>query len=162
MQQMQRAWNYEDPENYLIDSFMSAIADGHIKQHQTTTTTTTIKPTTTSTSKYDNVKFTKHEQKSKPDLSAHLHNKLPHFLQPVRVLIDAGNGGELVTNLVLKPVAKSIAGSSGSAIANPQARAILKRGHRFEILFEPEAVAIAGPGGVAHAQSDLEIMYEDY
>ncbi|XP_065172288.1 uncharacterized protein [Atheta coriaria] len=51
MQQMQRAWNYEDPENYLIDSFMSAVADGHIKQHQTTTTTTTIKPTTTTTSK---------------------------------------------------------------------------------------------------------------
>ncbi|RZC37932.1 uncharacterized protein BDFB_001422 [Asbolus verrucosus] len=66
-----------------------------------------------------------------------------------------------VTTLILKPVAKAVAGIDGRAISSPLSRAILRQGTNVDILFEPEAVAIAGPGGVAHAQSDLEISYED-
>lgn len=63
--------------------------------------------------------------------------------------------------LILKPAAKAIAGQDGKAIANPLARAVLRQGTNVDILFEPDAVAIAGPGGTAHAESDLEIHYED-
>ncbi|KAK9709392.1 protein of unknown function (DUF4774) [Popillia japonica] len=64
--------------------------------------------------------------------------------------------------LILKPAAKAVAGQEGKAIANPLARAVLRQGTNVDILFEPDAVAIAGPGGTAHAESDLEIHYEDY
>lgn len=64
--------------------------------------------------------------------------------------------------LVLKPVARAIAGQDGRAIATPVSRAVLQGGTNADILFEPEAVAVAGPGGIAHAESDLEISYEDY
>lgn len=63
--------------------------------------------------------------------------------------------------LILKPAAKAIAGQDGKAIANPLARAVLRQGTNVDVLFEPDAVAIAGPGGTAHAESDLEIHYED-
>lgn len=66
-----------------------------------------------------------------------------------------------VTTLILKPVARSIAGVDGKAISTPLSKAILRQGTNVDILFEPEAVAIAGPGGIAHAESDLEITYED-
>lgn len=72
------------------------------------------------------------------------------------------NSKEEVTTLILKPVAKSVAGIDGQAISNPLSRAILRQGMNVDILFEPEAVAVAGPGGVAHAQSDLEITYENF
>lgn len=68
---------------------------------------------------------------------------------------------EDITTLILKPVARSIAGVDGKAIATPLSKAILRQGTNVDILFEPEAVAIAGPGGIAHAESDLEITYED-
>lgn len=63
---------------------------------------------------------------------------------------------------MLKPVARAIAGQDGRAIATPVSRAVLQEGTNADILFEPEAVAVAGPGGIAHAESDLEISYEDY
>lgn len=63
--------------------------------------------------------------------------------------------------LVLKPVARAIAGQDGRAIATPVSRAVLQEGTNADILFEPEAVAVAGPGGIAHAESDLEISYEN-
>ena len=63
--------------------------------------------------------------------------------------------------LILKPVARAVAGQRGRAIATPLSRAILRQNVNVDVLFEPEAVAIAGPGGIAHAESDLEIMYED-
>lgn len=67
-----------------------------------------------------------------------------------------------VTSLILKPVAKAVAGVDGKAISMPISKAVLRRGTNVDILFEPEAVAIVGPGGIAHAQSSLEITYEDY
>lgn len=66
-----------------------------------------------------------------------------------------------ITTLILKPVARSVAGVSGKAISTPLSKAILREGTNVDVLFEPEAVAIAGPGGVAHAESNLEISYED-
>lgn len=65
-----------------------------------------------------------------------------------------------VTTLILKPQATAVAGVEGKAISNPLSRAVLKKGSNADILFEPQAVAIAGPGGIAHAQSDLEISYD--
>ncbi|CAG9859641.1 unnamed protein product, partial [Phyllotreta striolata] len=66
-----------------------------------------------------------------------------------------------VTTLILKPVARSVAGVEGRAMATPVSKAILRKGMSVDILFEPDAIAIAGPGGIAHAESDLEISYED-
>lgn len=88
-------------------------------------------------------------------------NTLPenHVL---RISPDENSSNGDVTTLILKPVARAIAGSGGRAIANPLSRAVLRKGVNVDILFEPESVAIAGPGGVAHAQSDLEISYEDF
>ncbi|KAJ8956863.1 hypothetical protein NQ318_014278 [Aromia moschata] len=74
---------------------------------------------------------------------------------------DGSNSNNDVTTLILKPVAKSVAGTDGKAISTPLSRAILRQGTNVDILFEPEAIAIAGPGGIAHAESDLEISYED-
>lgn len=67
---------------------------------------------------------------------------------------------ETVT-LILKPMARAVAGLEGKAMAMPMARAIVERGTNTDILFEPDAVAIVGPGGIAHAQSELQIGYID-
>lgn len=74
-----------------------------------------------------------------------------------------GDGGDNsdTTTLILKPVARAIAGQDGKAFSTPVSRALLRRGTNVDVLYEPESVAIAGPGGVAHAQSDLEIYYEE-
>lgn len=95
-------------------------------------------------------------------LFTYLHQK--NTLSPKNT-ISIHNGqsqdsSETVT-LILKPVARAIAGDNGKAIATPLSRAVLRYGTNVDILFEPEAVAIAGPGGIAHAESDLEISYED-
>ena len=74
---------------------------------------------------------------------------------------DNPSTNEKITTLILKPVAKAVAGIEGKAISTPLSRAILRQGTNVDILFEPEAVAVVGPGGIAHAQSDLEISYED-
>lgn len=63
------------------------------------------------------------------------------------------------TSLLLKPVAKAVAGPKGVAVASPVAQAILRRGQDVSIDFDPEAVAIAGPGGTADAQPKLVISY---
>ncbi|XP_056635979.1 uncharacterized protein LOC130444726 [Diorhabda sublineata] len=77
-------------------------------------------------------------------------------------LRDIDKMNDDVTTLILKPVARSVAGVGGRAMATPVSKAILRKGLNVDILFEPDAIAIAGPGGVAHAQSDLEInMYEN-
>ncbi|KAF2884195.1 hypothetical protein ILUMI_21977 [Ignelater luminosus] len=73
---------------------------------------------------------------------------------------DEKNGGEIAT-LILKPVAKAVAGDDGKAMAMTLSRAILKQGTNVDVFYEPEAVAIAGPGGIAHAQTDLEVFYQD-
>jgi hypothetical protein len=66
---------------------------------------------------------------------------------------------EKPTTLVLKPAAKAVAGAEGIAIAAPLSRAVVRKGQEVNIHFNPDAVAVAGPGGVAHAHSDLIISY---
>lgn len=61
--------------------------------------------------------------------------------------------------LILKPMARAIAGLEGRAMATPLSRAVVEKGTNADILFEPDAVAIVGPGGIAHAQSELEVGY---
>lgn len=63
------------------------------------------------------------------------------------------------TSLILKPVAKAVAGPRGVAVASPVAKAVLRRGQPVLVEFDPDAVAIAGPGGEAHAQPKLVISY---
>lgn len=80
-----------------------------------------------------------------------------------RIISFRNDGDERdVATLILQPVARAIAADDGKAVATPLSRAVLRQGTNVDILFEPEAVAIAGPGGIAHAQSELEISYEDY
>lgn len=68
---------------------------------------------------------------------------------------------EELSTLILKPVARAIAGPNGKAMATPHSKAVVRKGTNVVVFFEPEAIAIAGPGGIAHAESDLEISYED-
>lgn len=63
------------------------------------------------------------------------------------------------TTLVLKPVAKAVAGPKGIAIAAPLSRAVVRKRQKVNIHFDPEAVAVVGPGGVADAHSELLISY---
>ncbi|CAH1369222.1 unnamed protein product, partial [Tenebrio molitor] len=48
---------------------------------------------------------------------------------------------EKITTLILKPVAKAVAGVDGQAVSTPLSRAVLRQGTNVDILFEPEAVA---------------------
>uniref|UniRef100_A0A1I8Q257 DUF4774 domain-containing protein n=1 Tax=Stomoxys calcitrans TaxID=35570 RepID=A0A1I8Q257_STOCA len=59
--------------------------------------------------------------------------------------------------LILEPHSKAIVGNGGTAISTPISRAFLKRGVTTNVYFNPESVAIAGVGGKAHAQADLEL-----
>jgi hypothetical protein len=63
------------------------------------------------------------------------------------------------TTLVLKPAAKAVAGANGIAIAAPLSRAVVRKGQEVKIHFDPDAVAVVGPGGFAHAHSDLLLSY---
>jgi hypothetical protein len=65
------------------------------------------------------------------------------------------------TTLVLKPVAKVVAGPKGIAIAAPITRAVVRKGQDVNIHFDPEAVAVVGPGGVADAHSELFLSYDE-
>lgn len=115
-------------------------------------------------------RITKPRQRASDFLPSHKANPLLAFLKAGNTLNGQvfsfrPNGGKQqekdTVTLVLKPVARAIAGQDGKAIATPVSRAVLQEGVNADILFEPEAVAVAGPGGIAHAESDLEISYED-
>jgi hypothetical protein len=74
---------------------------------------------------------------------------------------DEGNANipKKPTMLVLKPAAKAVAGAKGIAVAAPLSRAVVRKGQEVNIHFDPDAVAVVGPGGVADAHSDLIISY---
>lgn len=59
----------------------------------------------------------------------------------------------------LSPMAHAITGTNGIAIANPISEVIVGKNKHVSIAYNPEATAIAGPGGIAHAESDLN-LYE--
>ncbi|XP_021182025.3 uncharacterized protein LOC110370514 [Helicoverpa armigera] len=54
--------------------------------------------------------------------------------------------------LFIKPVAHAL-NSKGTALANPISQVVIARNQSGTILHAPLATAVAGPGGVAHAQS---------
>ncbi|XP_048485008.1 uncharacterized protein LOC105382154 [Plutella xylostella] len=56
-------------------------------------------------------------------------------------------------SIVVGPVAHAVSGDA--AIATPVSRVWARRGAAGTVLHAPRASAIAGPGGIAHAQSDL-------
>lgn len=60
--------------------------------------------------------------------------------------------------LFIKPIAHAL-NSQGTALANPISQVVIARNQSGTILHAPLATAVAGPGGVAHAQSDL-YLYE--
>lgn len=63
------------------------------------------------------------------------------------------------TTLVFQPKSKAEAGRNGVALSTPISHAVLFPGQKANIHFEPESVASAGPGGFAHAHSDLFVTY---
>lgn len=63
------------------------------------------------------------------------------------------------TSLILEPSARSIVGNNGVAVSAPLSRAFLRSGHPTRVLFKPDSVAIAGPGGKAHAHADLILSF---
>jgi hypothetical protein len=65
------------------------------------------------------------------------------------------SGDDDEATLILEPSAKAIAGNDGTAISAPLSHAILRKGTSVKVLFRPQSVALAGSGGVAHAQADL-------
>lgn len=58
--------------------------------------------------------------------------------------------------IYVKPSAQALSGK-GVAIANPVSKVVLARGKTATIIHTPMASAIVGPGGIAHAQSDLYV-----
>lgn len=60
--------------------------------------------------------------------------------------------------LFIRPIAHALS-SRGAALANPISQVVIARDQSGTIFHAPIATAVAGPGGVAHAQSDL-YLYE--
>ncbi|XP_065360343.1 uncharacterized protein LOC135954194 [Calliphora vicina] len=79
---------------------------------------------------------------------------LPYFSQDQQ---QQQQSGKKTASLILEPHSKAIVGNGGTAISTPFSRAYLKRGVTTNVYFNPESVAIAGVGGKAHAQADLEL-----
>lgn len=81
---------------------------------------------------------------------------LPYFSEGQQQLRSQRKGVKTAA-LILEPHSKAIVGNGGTAISSPISRAFLKRGVATNVYFNPESVAIAGVGGKAHAQADLEL-----
>ncbi|CAG9560153.1 unnamed protein product [Danaus chrysippus] len=62
--------------------------------------------------------------------------------------------------LQISPRAFAISGNKGVAISNPISSVIVRPGEVGSIVHKPQAVAIVGPGGIAHAESELNV-YDD-
>ena len=82
---------------------------------------------------------------------------IPNFnfdgYSPHTTFVQEGKNAE--TTLILEPQATATSGNGGKSIAGPISRAILRKGASVKVLFRPQAVAITGANGVAHAHSDL-------
>ncbi|CAK1552486.1 unnamed protein product [Leptosia nina] len=62
--------------------------------------------------------------------------------------------------LYVDPQARAVSGNEGSAIANPISYVFIRGGEKGSVVHKPLATAVAGPGGIAHALSELYV-YED-
>ncbi|XP_039294157.1 uncharacterized protein LOC111053652 [Nilaparvata lugens] len=67
--------------------------------------------------------------------------------------------GKKPSELILSPVARAVAGPRGVAIAAPVAKAYVRGGEEVMLQFDPDSVAIAGPGGRAHSHPRLIVTY---
>lgn len=76
---------------------------------------------------------------------------------PMSYFSHAGRTNEKTAALILEPHSKAVVGNGGTAISMPLSKAFLKRGVTTNVYFNPDSVAIAGVGGKAHAQADLEL-----
>lgn len=66
--------------------------------------------------------------------------------------------GKLDTlHVIVGPSAYAVASNNGVAIANPISKVVVNAGRLATVQHKPQAVAVVGPGGIAHAQSDLYI-----
>lgn len=57
----------------------------------------------------------------------------------------------------VKPRAFSMSGKNGIAISNPITDVIVQKGEPVSIINSPQSAAIAGPGGFAYAESELNV-----
>uniref|UniRef100_A0A1A9VJ80 DUF4774 domain-containing protein n=1 Tax=Glossina austeni TaxID=7395 RepID=A0A1A9VJ80_GLOAU len=76
---------------------------------------------------------------------------------PMSYFSHADKANEKTAALILEPHSKAVVGNGGTAISMPLSKAFLKRGVTTNVYFNPDSVAIAGVGGKAHAQADLEL-----
>ncbi|KAI9588453.1 hypothetical protein GQX74_004298 [Glossina fuscipes] len=76
---------------------------------------------------------------------------------PMSYFAHVGKTNEKAAALILEPHSKAVVGNGGTAISMPLSKAFLKRGVTTNVYFNPDSVAIAGVGGKAHAQADLEL-----
>lgn len=81
-----------------------------------------------------------------PDFNFDGHSPHTTFIQ---------DGKTQQTTLILEPQATATSGNGGKSIAGPISRAVLQKGASVKVLFRPQAVAITGAYGVAHAHADL-------
>ena len=65
------------------------------------------------------------------------------------------------TKVILKPLARSIAGRKGMAISSPISTVFVKRGDYVEIEYLPEAIADVGEDGTAISRPELFIHFID-
>lgn len=63
--------------------------------------------------------------------------------------------------ILVQPSARAVGGEGSTAIANPVSRVLVRKNVPTTILYRPQAVAISGPGGRSHAQSELIVDYID-
>lgn len=63
--------------------------------------------------------------------------------------------------LHISPKALAVSGDNGVAISNPISRVVIRRGEVASIIHSPRATAVAGAGGVAHAESELDVYEYD-
>lgn len=69
--------------------------------------------------------------------------------------------GQILTKIILKPLANAIAGKQGIAISAPISTAYVRRGDYVQIEYLPEAKADVGEGGIAISRPELVIHFVD-
>lgn len=89
-------------------------------------------------------------------------NQQPSVVVEANGDVDANavlaNGENVV---ILQPSARAVVGEGGTSIANPISRVLVRKNVPTTIYYRPQSVAISGPGGTSHAQSELIVDYID-
>lgn len=159
----------EDMENdnhsEIYNNKMAAVSGTEVKNNldkvRTTNVTSHILPEVTLNivgSTYDTIPTSVMNSQDNEEHLSLLHRVMESVPESSRDEINPSEEGK-PTMLVLKPAAKAIAGANGIAIAAPLSRAVVRKGQKVNIHFDPDAVAVVGPGGFADAHSDLLLSY---